>query len=176
MVGDVYDVGPLSASSVGLDIDVGLLDGSLRDRPLVLFDMSDGDCVLRVVSGLLLFSEEDPASWLSRLEFGIGCSVVLAWLLPPNMSMNRDRLPLESVADMANEMDHRLNAAGMFGCGIGAVASLDNGTASHLQMEPAWLGMILDEVISPVHHLASQALQATTDDVAWLIVIPRQSC
>lgn len=61
MVGDVYDVGPPGASSVGLDTDVGLVDG----KPFVLLEASDGASVVSELAASLLRPGDDSAVSLS---------------------------------------------------------------------------------------------------------------
>ena len=78
MAGDVYDVGPLSASSVGLDIGVGLVEASLVCKPLELREMSEVASVVNEVLASLLAPGGGSALSLSWSGWGSPSSLFLA--------------------------------------------------------------------------------------------------
>lgn len=100
IVGDVYDVGPLNASSVGLDMDVGFVEVPVDDKPLVLLETFEGVSAARELLGSLLDPEAEPPEGLSCSGCVVVWSGFLTEPLPPRMSFNRFRVPLVDAVDI----------------------------------------------------------------------------
>lgn len=100
IVGDVYDVGPLNASSVGMDMDVGFVEVPVDDKPFVLLETFEGVSAARELLGSPLDPEVDPPEGLSCSGCVVIWSVFLTEPLPPRMSFNLCRVPLADAVDI----------------------------------------------------------------------------